>query len=134
MENEVGGILLRNLLSQEVLEHVSRDLEGDLEAIAGNQIEVVAISVPPGELAEVADDVNGGNAGIVEGDVIVNDRMERLRIARLLALFLGGEEQGSFEKGRGVGRQAHLQVSVPDHIEHDAEGGFPCCHRDHRRG
>jgi len=56
-----------------VIEHALDDAEGDVEALFRDEVEGVVFGVPPWGVGEVADDVEGGDAGVVEGDVVVDD-------------------------------------------------------------
>ena len=48
-------------------------MEADFEAAGGDEVHVVAGGVPPVGGGEIADDVDGGDAGVVERDVVVDD-------------------------------------------------------------
>lgn len=109
---------------EEFVEHGFDDGLGDGEGVWGDELEVVLIGVPPGGVLEVANEVDGGDADLVEGDVVVEDLAVGHAEDVCVAGFLGSAVHDCDELGRGVGGNPDGEVAVAYHVEEDAEGGF----------
>ena len=109
---------------EEFVEHGVDDANGGVEAVGGDVVEVVAGVVPPVGGGEIADDVEGGDADGVEGDVVVEDGGGALLEMFFPALGPGDAEEEIGELLGGIGGDFDGEVFVADHVEEEAELRF----------
>jgi len=72
----------------------------------------------PSGVVEI-DDVDGGHAGLQEGQVVVFDRHRFADEAGLVAKAAGDVPDDVGQPRRGVGFAPDVQVAIADHVEQD---------------